>query len=464
MDKNFIKHITTVAAALALMLPFFSCNDDKEKEENLPPAQVYFVDSKAEEANIHDLAFLDIGEEYGLFNLALYKAGVDNSAATAKIAVLTEAELAEYNEKQGKDFVLITPESYSIEGAEVTFSGQYNDLNKEVPVAFNLAKLRLENEKAVLPLKIAESSIVISEDKSLIVIRPKVRDALISFADGGVKHSKTYLEGESEDLSFDILALLEIEDNKWDVEVEVEVATDYVAQYIQDYGGNYQLWPAGSYTLETTKTISAGEKSASFAVHVAGEDLAAGQYLLPVRLKRSSQFKIDENSLFYIKMDIRAPAPPATLDRTGWTIASLSTEEPEGEDNGNNGKAIHTLDNNLSTFWHSRWKNKTAADALPHWFVIDMQQEYVLTAVALTQRQGNNIASKNGELWISSTTGNGAATEGWIRIGTFELQQISNEQVIPVTPTAGCYLKVVVTSSWHHDNISSFAEVKPAGY
>jgi hypothetical protein len=170
-------------------------------------------------------------------------------------------------------------------------------------------------------------------------------------------------------------------------------------------------------------------------------------------------------------MDIRTPVPPAPLDRTGWD-ATGNTEEATGESGGNNGRYRHALDNNLSTFWHSKWQG--GMDQPPHIIIVDMKQNYTLTAVGLMQRQhnaedqrtaksGNFAISSNNNVWTDS--GLWTDNSAWTTIGTFtDLLQILDEQVIPVTPTNGRYLKVTLINTWHWDPVTSLAEIKPIGY
>ncbi|MDR1524371.1 MAG: DUF1735 domain-containing protein [Tannerella sp.] len=473
MKKKIVNYKTLTALALALMLPFSSCNDEEEKGENLPAAKVYFNDSDATKDNVYDLPILNVGETE-TFNLALCKSGVDNTAATVKIAVLTQTELNEYNTVHGKNFTLLTTDSYSISETSIAFSG--SDVSKTVPVVFDVAALREEEENAVLPVKITEAAPAeINSEKSLIVIRPSVQEVLISFHNGG-EVSKTWVEGAlgEVELSFSIEARVGIEVNEWAIDVTIAVDGTYVTQYNEEHQTAYQLLDAESYTLQTSKTINTGEIAASFSLEIDGENLEAGRYLLPVRLSSSSKFDIDANSLFYVKIDVTATVPDADyLDRTGWEITG-NTEEVIGESDGNNGKFIHALDDNVNTYWHSQWKN--GAIEPPFILVIDMKDAYTITTVGLINRQfdegqknqraiksGNIAISNNSNAWDSNFWTDNSV---WTEIGSFtDLPQILEEQPVNVTPTSGRYLKITLTNTWHWDSkVSSVAEIKPKGY
>lgn len=452
MNRIDVKHIFSGIVMLVAAISFFSCDDD-EKEVNLTPPKVYMVDSDADNAYIRSLSFDDVGEKYGSYKLALYRSGVEKKSAYARIAVLTQQELDDYNTQYDQDFELLDAGAYAIENTEISFSGEYNDINKLVNIDFDLPKLRSANENAVLPVKISESSIDISEEKSMIIIKPKVIDIPISFKDNGSVLKYSYRENESEDLIMDIQAIVDIEANNWDVEVELMVDAGYVDQYNQQNGTYYRLLESGEYELEAVKTIKAGEKSVSFSLKINGEDLSSGQFMLPVRLKESSMFVVNKDALFNVLIDIQPTEP---LDRTGWEVIDFNTEEAVGENNGNNGRAPHALDGDLNTFWHSKWKDGLAP--LPHYLVIDMKRSYTLTQIGLIQRQSGTQDSWKGEFWISEDNAS------WSQIGTFSLERIREMQVLFVTPSAGRYLKVILTESHHHDNVSSLAEIYPFGY
>lgn len=447
-----LKHAISAIVLLVAMISFFSCDDD-EKEVNLTPPKVYIVDSDVNNAYIRNLSFDDVGEKYGSYKLALYRSGVEKKATYAKIVLLTQQELADYNVQYNEDFELLSADAYVIEDAEVSFSGEYNDINKLLNIDFDLSKLRSAHENAVLPIKISESSVDISEEKSMIIIKPRVVDIPISFKDNGSILRFSYPENESEDLIMDIQAIIDIEANNWDVEVELMVDADYVDQYNQQNGTFYRLLTTGEYELETTKIIKSGEKSTSFSLKINGEDLQSGQFMLPVRLKESSMFVVNREALFNVLIDIQ---PTEALDRTGWEVIDFNTEEAVGENNGNNGRVTHALDGDLNTFWHSKWKDGLAP--LPHYLVIDMQRSYTLTQIGLIQRQSGTQDSWKGEFWISDDN------DSWTQIGTFSLERIRDLQVYFVTPSVGRYLKVVLTESHHHDNVSSLAEIYPFGY
>lgn len=450
MNDKYIKYSILVLLSTAFSL--LACNDT-EKEENLTPAMVYFVDSHINQSNVHDVNIYNTGEPHAEYSLAVYKSGVDKSAATVELVVLTDKELEEYNTKFSKNFEMMNASTYTLGANEVHFSGSYADISQIVKVDFDIEKLRAESSNTVLALKLADTSININEEKSLIIIKPKLHDVVISFKDGGEVLHYSYGEEGAEELVLDIEARIGIENNSWDTEVKLMVDPEYVKLYNDLNQTYYSLIDDSFFDLETTKTIDTGVNSTSYRLKIKGKEMKSGQFMLPIRLKESSKYKIDKQAVYCVKIDILSAKP---LDRTSWSIIDFSTEEATGEDNGNNGRAHHTLDNDVATFWHSKWKG--GKDPLPHYLVIDMQKEVTITQVGLQQRQNNNQDAKSGDLWLS----NDNAT--WQKIGSFTLEKKNEVQVFFVTQATGRYLKVNITDSYHNDKVTSLSEIIPYGY
>ena len=92
------------------------------------------------------------------------------------------------------------------------------------------------------------------------------------------------------------------------------------------------------------------------------------------------------------------------IDRTLWEIISVSSEETTGEGESN-GHAIHALDNNLSTYWHTEWKEQKPD--YPHHIAIDLKDTVDINAFSITSRGGTNNSRINPfELYITNVSTN----------------------------------------------------------
>ena len=94
---------------------------------------------------------------------------------------------------------------------------------------------------------------------------------------------------------------------------------------------------------------------------------------------------------------------------------------------------------------------------MPHEIVVDMKKETTLTNISLTERQHDSYRDvKGGEFFVSSDKTN------WTSVGTFEAQQVLEEQIFSIKPTKGRYFKIQITSSYRSAN-SSLAEIYAYG-
>lgn len=103
------------------------------------------------------------------------------------------------------------------------------------------------------------------------------------------------------------------------------------------------------------------------------------------------------NSL--IKNVTVAPMTLIKYDKTAWTIAGFSSEEPaEGAPNG---LAKAAIDGNVNTFWHSAW-NCSTCPVYPHHFIIDMGSVKTISKFEIFRRQGNSGGANVHEFWVSN--------------------------------------------------------------
>jgi len=456
---------------LTLSVLLFSCNKDivDIDDKDLVPEKVYFVAKDMNTDLTQTISYKDLGESSVTFNMWLYKSGIKENHVTAKIGLLTQAELAEYNAEFNKDFVMLDADAYHIKTTEYSFSGKHDDLSKMVEIEFDIEKLKSSAPNAVLALKISESSAEINPEKSRIILTPEMTDIWISFKDG--TREFVYVDEGSlkEDIELSLQAILELAENKWDVEVELTVDADYVDEYNKLKSSSYSLLSNDKYTLETKNTIASGKTSTTFSLEIKKENIAkGGQYMLPIRLKQSSKFSVKKSDLYCIKIDITG----AKLDRTGWEVVLFNTEDAQEK-----AYPRYILDGDLATYWQSKWKN--GETPFPHYLVIDMKNTYTLEQMEMIQRQVrvDQTRTKDVELYMGDSIDelNGienytsladiraflGEAPSWKKVASFTMMQTIESQLFPVTKTAGRYVMIMVTSGY--STTSSLAEVYPYG-
>lgn len=469
-----------IILALAAAAMITSCNKPIViiADEDLVPSKVYFVANDVGSDLVRELSYLDIGDPYGYHKLALYKSGIKNDPASVKIDLLTDAELRDYNQKYGKGFVKLDPAAYSIGQKELEFSGSYDDINRTVEIRFDLEALRSAGADAVLPLKITESSVEVAPERSMIILKPTMPKVMISFS-GGVKQVGYVDDGSlSKDIRLSLETILGLEENRWDIDVELMVDEEYIDEYNLRESTSYTLLESGKYTLDMVKTIAAGEISGSHQLVIKKENFTQpGQYMLPLRLKGSSMFSVDPNSLYCITIDIWSGTK---LDRSDWDVPLYSAYEPAEAGNNNalypRGYPIAILDGDIESYWHSPWKPDKVPP--PHFLVIDMKEQHLIEQVEMIQRQkysackdmelymGNDIGALDGLSGLSDLAEMqeliaGAAT--WKKVAVFQMRADIAPQVFSVTRTSARYLMVLIVSSHRADFVTSLAEVYPYG-
>lgn len=156
---------------------------------------------------------------------------------------------------------------------------------------------------------------------------------------------------------------------------------------------------------------------------------------------------------YYRDMAVPACSTPGAISKTGWTIRYVDSEETVGE-GANNGRAIHAIDGNNSTFWHSKWYG--GSDPMPHEIQIDLASSYTLSSLKYLPRQdgGTNGIIANYEIYVSDDPANWGTA---VATGTFATG--TTEKTITFTAKNGRYVRLRALSS----NANPFASAAEIG-
>lgn len=139
------------------------------------------------------------------------------------------------------------------------------------------------------------------------------------------------------------------------------------------------------------------------------------------------------------------------ISKTGWVVASFSSEETSGE-GAINGRAIDLIDGNVSTYWHSRWTSNAAV--YPHEFVIDMGSIKTANGLSVTQRNGLSRSVKNAELLISTDGTN------FTSVSSYMFRNVNEAQYFDfASPKTFRYFKIVANAAWDGLQFAALAEV-----
>ncbi len=165
------------------------------------------------------------------------------------------------------------------------------------------------------------------------------------------------------------------------------------------------------------------------------------------------------------------------LDRSKWSFPGFadtndpqigySSQEAGGEGGYPKGRVVAMLDGDEGTFWHTAWK--TASD-YPHFFIIDMGEENLVTNVTIRRRSGNNGTNIGQTIYTcpeAAATGSSPDEWNWTNQGwnPFDRNSDKHQMFGMPTPENARYIKVYYASSDKGGNfvmVSEFNAYTPA--
>lgn len=442
-----------------LYVPIFACallgitaacdGGDMDLEGQIPERfhKILYLDTYGKQQQV-----LYDTNEANFYSFSVIKGGSDPATtASAQIQVLSQNEInTEYSELEGVNYQALPSNAYTIEQPELFFNPGEEYKIVQVSIDPDLVKTAMEsNPEAhwVLPIHVTSETDSINANRNELflqlteVIRPS-----IGFSNTSI-NVKQFTYGRVSNITENVTLGLST-DNQWDINLSLDVNQDYMNSYNSQNGTAFQPVPESLYDLPTSVQLPAGTTNTEIAINVDGSSLQPGDYMLPIEIVNPSMFEVSaQNGIYPMAFRIMGEE----IDRTGWTITA-STEEPTGEDNGNNGHAVHMLDGNTSTYWHTQWTGSNANPPLPHTLIIDTQSEHTFTQFALMQRE-NSFYTKGGEFYVSNDPDNWGEC-----IGKFNLAQENGAQIFGVKPTTGRYIKILVTESYRSEGLACIAE------
>ncbi len=202
-----------------------------------------------------------------------------------------------------------------------------------------------------------------------------------------------------------------------DIPVTFKVTPDSVGAFNNKNGTSYPLLPENSYKLNSlSSVIYKGQLSTGplkITIKTEGALDLFKEYLLPVTVSFSpavNGVKLNSNlsTTYYIVKAALNLSDFPEFNKSAWKVTLFSSEETSGE-GATNGRAALVLDNDINTYWHTRYSD-TFADP-PHILVIDMNTTQIVHGVSFIDRQNENRGrpmqvtvqtSINGTDWTSS--------------------------------------------------------------
>jgi hypothetical protein len=226
---------------------------------------------------------------------------------------------------------------------------------------------------------------------------------------------------------------------------------------------NYGALPADNFSFETTATIAKGQSATGPLKLIIknGDKLSAfSSFLLPIRIDQANGGSISSVQKVTYFVVTRSPslANLTPFDRSKWSIAGFSTQEP-AEGSGN-GLGIDAIDGDLGSYWQSKWSGGEPGP--PHYIAIDMGEVKEIHAISIVDRDFSGDWAVNGHGQPKAMTVS-VSTDGtnWTDNGTFQVPIVEPQaeirfflpQFLPVR-----YFRITVTDVWG-SNSTNIAEI-----
>lgn len=451
------KFKSMVYRAIGMLLVVFIVSCEDNRGEYLTPNKIYFPNSGITEVHMYDFGTFGEDVEY---RVGLYKSGIFDSEASVTVRTLTSTELASYDETG--ELELLPANSYVLGNTSFEFGAK--ERNKYLDITFLpdvINDALTPGKQPVLALLVEGANVDVTEDKSIVILAPKVTTPVVYFEGSGVINH--FVEVLGDPLSQSSFTIRTNFDNEWSINGTIEVDPAVLDAYNQENGTSFPILPAEAYSFNNAFSLSSDQNTSSLTVTFNRDNFPdLGRYILPLTISSVSQFGWDEERST-ILVDVNYGGDIVELNSPTWTIAGYSSQQPEP---GHPASAV--LDNNFGTMWQPRygWCDNVGLPApcvavLPHYVTIDMQQTKGVTRVDVHRRSGNFRDTRAGTVHISADNVN------WTEIGTYRFPTPGDDNITQagtgdLSVATGRYVRVVVTESLRANN-ANITEIKVFG-
>ena len=142
----------------------------------------------------------------------------------------------------------------------------------------------------------------------------------------------------------------------------------------------------------------------------------------------------------------------------GWKVVAVDSQETAGDDNA----AANAIDNNSSTYWHTRWNDDLK---LPHYITVDMGTSHRIAGLTYLPRQDGNL-NGTAESYRFETSTDGANWTTNIASGAFaNIRNNPSLQEVTFAPVNARFFRFTALREINANGWTSAAEISvlPAG-
>ena len=239
-----------------------------------------------------------------------------------------------------------------------------------------------------------------------------------------------------------------------DIQISFAINQALVDSFNLANNTNYKALPVNSFTFTNASAViqkgSLSTEPLEIKINTGGQNAidVLTDYLLPVSISEAKlpagNINVNEDlrTTYYLVKAQPNLADYPEYDRSLWTIAGFSSEEPAEAQWGNGGQALHTLDDNTGTFWHSQWANGTPGP--PHHIIVNMGETKTIHGLWFIARQ-NDQGGKPKDVKVQVSMDG----TSWADAGGFILENNKTKQKQFLSGfKAAKYFKVIFTSSY----------------
>lgn len=261
------------------------------------------------------------------YTVIVNKSGWDVGATTSVNAgVMSEAQLLAYNTSEGRDYKSLS-DGYTFESGEVQFAS--SELYKTMNLSLDPYVIEANsdaNGTYVVPLNLFGSTDSINAEKDKLLLIPNVLPVTVGFENSGL-YSISVLVDKEPTTVLTTKLVLPIGD-MWNVECDLEVDASALSDYNAANGTDYVALPSDRYEVDKSVTFESGKKTATANITFKKENLAYGEYVIPIRIKKTSvsHVLLDEGNDVLLLCISYTTQIPLTLDM----LSSNATVDGDG--------------------------------------------------------------------------------------------------------------------------------------